>query len=140
MAEDAKALGGIPFFIISILFTLATGYIDLAIKLSLGFILCYIIAAPFRLFLPMKRPEKRPERNIFEKFDKAGFPSLHTMRVVVLLGILATVFSSTPAWILFLGIAVVVAVSKIAIKHHYLRDIWGGAIIGIIIVLLLGRF
>lgn len=140
MAEDAKALGGIPFFVISILFALATGYTNLAIKLSVGFLLCYAVAIPFRFLMPLKRPEKRPSRNILEKFDQAGFPSLHTMRVVVLLGVLFAAFNSILVLILFVAVIVVVALSKIAIKHHYARDIWGGAIISAAIVLAIQKF
>jgi membrane-associated phospholipid phosphatase len=83
--------------------------------------------------------EKRPDFNkvkpisIFEKFQEAGsFPSGHTANIAVFTVLVALRFKIMPLTILFSLITISTMFSRIYLKRHYVKDVIGGLILGII--------
>jgi len=73
-------------------------------------------------------------RNFIEKIDAGGFPSLHAMRATVLGGVVGLFFGSLAVWVLVCGSIVLVALSRVLLRHHYGIDVLAGVVFGVILV------
>ncbi len=63
-----------------------------------------------------------------------SFPSGHTMSAFALFSFLAFVFPKKGAYnLVFLGIALLVGISRIYLVQHFLKDVYLGAIMGVLI-------
>lgn len=133
--QDLKALGGLPFYVIIIALFLIMGDYVTAFALSLGLILAYLMTAGIRSVYYKDRPKKVKYKTKLEKLDASSFPSLHTIRVVVLGIILATVISSPLFSMLVIPCVILAAYARVKLKRHHLMDVFGGAVLGIVIAL-----
>ncbi|MBI4114746.1 MAG: phosphatase PAP2 family protein [Candidatus Niyogibacteria bacterium] len=100
--------------------------------MAISVVIAEVIGGAIKLLLYTKRPQERPRLTLYQKWDASSFPSMHTSRIIVLaLWMIAGFFSflMTVAAIILVG---VVAYSRIALKAHYIRDVVGGIILGIV--------
>lgn len=103
----------------------------LAVKLALGAGLVGLMVQLVKVIVRRKRPEGE-WGVIYRKADPHSFPSGHTARMAILIvmsGVLA------PLWffILLLVWGPLVALARVAMGVHYLSDIVGGALLGIVL-------
>lgn len=133
--KEFSLFGSLPFYVFIVLFLFILGYRVLSIKLILGLIFSYFLVFLIRWIYFKDRPKKEKYNNFLEKIDASSFPSLHSMRAVVLSGLISLKLVSLNTLILFGFMMLCVFLSRWHIKKHYLADILFGAVFGLLIVL-----
>lgn len=137
VTQDSTALGGLPVYLFAVLFFFVTEYRTMAYKLFVGLILCYSITILIRAIHFKWRPDKQNYSNWIEKIDASSFPSLHSMRAVVLFGTLGYFFANPFSWIFSILGMLLVGGTRILLSRHYLTDVLGGVGIGIVVLFLI---
>ena len=135
--DDIKALGGLPLFGMVSLLALALGHVLLFAQLVVGVGFVYAIVAVIRSLWFVQRPKPRASGTWLERMDASSFPSIHTTRATLLGGLLMLFLRNNNASILLALGVLAVAVIKVKIKHHYVRDVIGGLVLGSLLVLAL---
>ncbi len=133
LIRDITSLGSLFFYIIVIFLFLLLDQWQVFVKLFVAFILCYIITVPIRLLFFKKRPKKQEYNNILEKITASSFPSLHSMRSILLVMFLSQYFQNNLLTTLLIAMFLLVVITRLTLKKHYFIDIIGGLIIGLII-------
>ena len=136
VTQDSTALGGLPIYVFTMLFFLLTDYRSNSYRLFIALVLCYSITILIRAIHFKWRPDRQDHSNWIEKIDASSFPSLHSMRAVVLFGTLAYFFSNPLAWIFSILGMILVGGTRILLSRHYLTDVLGGAGIGLVVLIL----
>ena len=123
-----------PAYIVVLLFLWRSGF-EHAGRIGMAFIAIEILCGAIKLVYPKERPEKMPRRNLIERYEAGGFPSIHSARITALAVMVNSFYSD--ALLLSAGIALVIFVgySRMYLKHHYFKDVIGGIVIGAIISL-----
>ncbi len=133
--QDIKAFGGLPFYlIITLVFLIMYDYY-VFFALVLGLILSYVVTIGIRLVYFKQRPQKVKYKNLIQKVDASSFPSLHTIRVVVL-GLILMVVVSRPLFsLLVIPFVLLSAYARVKLKRHHLSDVIAGIFLGVVIAL-----
>lgn len=134
--QDSTALGGLPIYLFVMLFFVLTDYRPVAYGLFVGLILCYSITILVRAMHFKWRPDRQSYSNWMEKIDASSFPSLHTMRAVVLFGTIGYFFATPLSWMLSISGIILVGGTRVLLSRHYLADVLGGAGIGVVVLIL----
>lgn len=130
--HDLSSLGGLPIFIVSI-FLLYFSNEQLAGRLLISLLVCYVLISILRLAFFRERPIKKKYKNLFQKIDASSFPSLHAMRAGVLAVVFAKVFNN-PLVTGFLVIAMIgVVIARVLLKKHWISDVVVGLVLGAIV-------
>lgn len=103
----------------------------IAVKLALGAGLVGLTVQLVKVIVRRKRPEG-DWGIIYRKADPHSFPSGHTARMAILI-VMSSVLAPTWFFILLLVWGPLVALARVAMGVHYLSDIIGGALLGIIL-------
>jgi undecaprenyl-diphosphatase len=130
--EECSAFGSLPFFLFLIFLFFILGEIQLSTWLVLGLILSFALVILIKLFYFKQRPQKKDYHNIIEKLDASTFPSLHSMRIVLILVFLSYYYKSVYLVFLLGIIACIVFYSRKYLKKHYWMDILFGALFGFV--------
>ncbi len=131
--QDISTFGGLVFYLFLCLLFFLLSEITLTIKLLSGLIILYIIVNIARAVYFKERPQKQNYNNIIEKIDASSFPSMHASRASFLFFILYNHIRDIYLITLFFIIFILVCYSRIYLKKHYLIDVLGGIIIGVIV-------
>ena len=131
--QDAKGLAGLPFFVVLVIATFLLGLLALSAQLLVALILATGLTILIRTFYFERRPDRQSYKNFFEKIDASSFPSLHAMRAAVLATLLAAYFANLWLTILFWACAIVVALARVLLKRHFVKDVIVGLIAGVLI-------
>ncbi len=135
--EEITVLGGLMFFLLFSFWFLIQEKFTIFIVLILGQFIIYLIILIFRLFYFKHRPNRIKYRTLLEKLDANSFPSIHAARIVFLFIFLVAFVVKNIFFISLLFIlTLLVLYSRIYLKKHYLIDVIGGVILGIITSLL----
>jgi len=132
MLKDVSAFGGLPLYVAV---TALVYFIDigLAMRLGLGLVAAYFVTIIIRALYFKERPKPRKYKNIIEKIDASSFPSLHTIRVTVLVVILGNSLVH-PVQQLVLGLSWLgVCGMRIKLDKHHASDVLGGAFLGLLV-------
>ncbi len=136
--KDITVLGGTPFYILIIIFLYYTQKKIIAIKLLYLLILTFIIVSIIRLLYFKERPKKKKYNNIIEKIDASSFPSMHATRSIILALTLNSIYKTNSIITIILFIlTILVGISRIYLKKHYLTDIITGWILGVLLFMLI---
>ncbi|MBU1112200.1 MAG: phosphatase PAP2 family protein [Nanoarchaeota archaeon] len=127
--RDVTSLGGTPFYILTLLFTLVFGQMALFWELFVGMLFITLIIILIRLVYFRERPRKQKYSNIVEKLDASSFPSMHTARIFFLALVLLSFFGNKIFSVLLLSLALLVAYSRIYLRKHDFIDLLGGLIL-----------
>ncbi len=95
-----------------------------------------VIGSLIKIIFPKKRPNKQTYKNILEKIDAGSFPSIHASRITLTY---LTLFSNTEITnhkIVYIFIIIMVIISRVLLKKHFIIDVIGGFVIGFIIWLI----
>jgi membrane-associated phospholipid phosphatase len=127
--RDVTSLGSM-WFVFLILFVVF--FVDkmVALRLLISFILVELVGAVIKALFHKKRPNKQKFKNTLEKIDAGSFPSVHSAMIVVVAFSLWNIF---PIKSLLLVIVLLVGASRIFLKKHYIIDVIGGYILGLLI-------
>jgi membrane-associated phospholipid phosphatase len=131
--RDTTALGGIALYGFIALFFLLLGKAEVFVQLAIGIVLLYAVIAPLRLLFFRVRPDRSAYAGLFTKIDAGSFPSMHSARSTLLAIVLGTVFNSALAWALLALAVVAVLSTRVMLKRHYVTDILGGVVIGVLV-------
>lgn len=133
LIRDITTFGSLSFYCLLTLVFLILGENTLFLELLISLILCYLISIPIRLLFFKKRPKKQRYNNVLEKITAGSFPSLHSIRSVLLLVFLSQFFQNILLTLIFILLFVLVIITRILLKKHYFIDIFGGTLIGILV-------
>lgn len=118
----------LPYFFILTLEAMA-GNLEQVVLLFPGFLLAFLLplglAALTKYFFFRPRPVPMERHHWRSKIMAGSFPSMHTITVMVYWILSFRFFPFFPFW-LYGGIAVLVMISRILLKKHFWRDVFGG--------------
>ncbi len=134
--KDTTILGGTFFYLLTTLFLYFTQK-QTAIKLIVALITTYIIISFIRIIYFKDRPKKKKYNNIIEKIDASSFPSMHATRIIILALALINIYKNNIILTTIITITIIVGISRIYLKKHYIIDVIAGYILGLIIYLIL---
>lgn len=92
-----------------------------------------VLGSLIKIFFPKTRPNAQKYTNLLEKIDAGSFPSLHSSRITIVYLTLFSFANLLIFKIIFISIIPIVMLSRINLKKHFLTDIIGGFVIGLII-------
>ncbi|MBI3190136.1 phosphatase PAP2 family protein [archaeon] len=134
--RDISSLGGIAFYGLLFLFTLAVQQYIITMKLLFMIIAIMIVTYSIKSVYFKARPDnkaKKKGKNLLEKADLSSFPSVHSARITAL-GVLGSLtFMNIWLTLLLTAIVIVVCVSRIVLSRHYKADVAAGIILGLIV-------
>ena len=131
--RDTTAFGGLAVYGFAALLLLLLGNTTVFVTLVIGIALCYAIVSPIRIFFFRRRPDKQKFSGVFTKIDAGSFPSMHSTRATVLAIVLAQVFAQPLVRALLVLGVVSVIVTRVLLKRHYISDVIGGVVLGMLI-------
>ena len=133
---SSATLFGTPLFYTLVVLLLIKINFSYAIRFMLALLVLESVCAIIKFAYPQERPNPRPNKSFFERYDAASFPSIHSARILTL-AIMANVFYRDNLLLLVsIALAISVGYSRIYLKHHYPRDVLGGFVIGAVISIL----
>lgn len=90
-----------------------------------------LVCAVIKLLTRTDRPTPRKRVTLYDQYDASTFPSAHTGRIASNATVVFMFFPST--WLAALGavLIVLVAYSRVALRHHFIKDVVVGALVGI---------
>jgi undecaprenyl-diphosphatase len=130
-------LGSIYFFIFIVILTFFFLNQNYSLKLFLALLLTWTVTFLIRFFYFKRRPNKKTYKNLFQKLYNSSFPSVHAARAVILAYFFSKIFFNIIFMAGFWLIALLICYSRIYLKHHYLIDVIGGALLGFLISVLI---
>ena len=92
-----------------------------------------VIGSIIKIIFPKKRPNKQTYKNLIEKIDAGSFPSIHASRITLTYLTLFLNTAITSYKIIYLLVIVLVIISRILLKKHFIIDVIGGLFIGFVI-------
>ena len=128
--RDISTFGSLPFTLLMIIILF---FINLssALIILIGLILIHLTGSLIKLTFYKKRPNKQTYSNFIEKIDAGSFPSIHSARILLIALAIYSLFSSITTGII-ITLVLLVGMSRIYLKKHYLIDVIGGYILGFI--------
>ena len=101
--------------------------------LLLALLVNEVVGSVIKVLFPKKRPNGQTYTTLLEKIDAGSFPSLHASRITL---VYLTLFSNTENNTLktaFLVVIFLVTLSRIKLKKHFISDIIGGFVLGVLL-------
>ena len=131
--RDTTAMGGLAIYLFAAVFFLILGNMKVAVELIIALLLLYAVIAVIRTLFFKKRPDKQKYAGFFTRIDAGSFPSMHAARSLALAIILGTVFTSIAIRAVLAVAVLLVALTRIGLKRHYLSDVIGGLVLGSVV-------
>lgn len=142
-------LGEEPAYVIIVIFLLFVG-VGRAIITGLTGIVVMISAYPLKHFFSHPRPKlffedlgELSQLSLVEGVELHGqftsFPSGHTMSAFALYGILSLMFGQKNKVLafVFISCAILVALSRVYLMQHFVKDIFVGAVLGYLVAIVM---
>jgi len=101
-----------------------------AVIIGLAFI--ELFSSTIKFFYYKKRPKQEKYDNFLERINAGSFPSLHSARSSFVFVSLFFLFNNNYLRIVLLLIPLIVGLTRISLKKHYISDIIAGYVIGIL--------
>ncbi len=105
-----------------------------------GLVFVELFSSTIKFFYYKRRPKQEKYDNFLERINAGSFPSLHSARSSFVFVTLFFLFSNYYLKIVLLLIPIIVGMTRISLKKHYLYDIIAGYIIGILTFIALKFF
>lgn len=116
----------IPFIILG----WSAAYKALLLLLLINEVICSLI----KYFFHKPRPDQQEYKGALEKIDAGSFPSIHSSRITISFGYLAMYTDQLEVKIALILFAILVLCSRVLLKRHFITDVIGGLVIGMIIL------
>lgn len=141
LLRHISALGTGFFLLVLTLFMYLNHQERLSAQLALVFILTAVIGWGIKFFYEKHRPDFDPKKKFdyiwpikkWMEIDEESFPSLHAARSAGLLVILGSYFNVFYVQLFLAILALAVSASRVFLKRHYIEDVAGGVVLGLII-------
>jgi len=98
--------------------------------LLIALVINEIVGSAIKIIFPKKRPNGQIYKNTLEKIDAGSFPSLHSSRITLVYLTLFTNADNIVLKIICIAIIILVMLSRILLKKHFLIDVIAGFAIG----------
>ncbi|MBI2580541.1 phosphatase PAP2 family protein [Candidatus Woesearchaeota archaeon] len=125
-------LGLPPAYAVVVIFLWKTGW-PLANKLGLALLVIEALTAMIKFIYHKDRPVKMPRRNLLEKYEAGGFPSIHSARTAAVAIGLGLAYQYWLIWLAAAATVALVGYSRIYLKKHDAIDVFGGIAIAVVI-------
>jgi undecaprenyl-diphosphatase len=128
--RDCSAAGS---FSLLLLASLALFLVDKALAWAMlaGIVTVEFGCSIVKLIAYRVRPDRQRYTGFFEKVDSGSFPSIHTARAALALTLVYLYGRRPEALFVGVPILILVAVSRVLLKRHYLADVLAGAAFGV---------
>ncbi len=131
--QDITVLGSFTFGVLLIAFLFFLGEHALAVQILIAFVLSFFLVLLIRLFFFKERPQYEGYHDALEKINASSFPSTHVTRMFAFFIILANDIHDR-FFVAFLFLLIfLVALSRVYLKKHYVKDVLFGALLGLLI-------
>lgn len=132
--RDFSAFGNF-FILIGILsLVLKGGEFTTAI---IGLLTTSMLGNAIKFLFHRKRPKHIHYLNSLEKIQSGSFPSIHSANIMFAGLVIIKNFNNIAVDIIFTMVILIVGYSRYYLKKHYLRDVLGGYLIGVIMFLVI---
>lgn len=138
ITRDIATFGSLLFTIAAIIFLYFINSRASLILLT-TFIIIEIMGSLIKLIFNKIRPNKQRFTNILEKIDAGSFPSIHSTRVILIALSIYPLLSSTIALFFLALVVILVGISRVVLKKHYVTDVIAGYIFGFLVWYLSNR-
>ena len=134
LGETFRDLSTLGSFLFVILTAIIFSFIDYKITLIIliGLILIEGLGSLIKILIYKKRPNKENYSNLFEKIDSSSSVSIHSARAILAALSVYHLFSVYISIFIFLFV-LLIGISRIYLKKHYLSDVIKGYLFGFII-------
>ena len=128
--RDCSAAGSFSLILIA---SLALFLVDrrLAWAMVVSVIAVELVGGAIKLVAYRVRPDRQRYAGFLEKVDSGSFPSIHTARAATALTLIYLYGRRPEALLIGAPILVLVGVSRILLKRHYLVDVLAGGLFGL---------
>jgi len=124
--------GSRVFFLITLLFLWVLDN-PLLLPFSIAFIFGEVVCNSIKAIWFKERPNKQKYKTLLEKIDAGSWPSVHSYRAAVLCLGYILLFKQAALQFFIVFFAIGIGYSRIYLKKHDIRDVSGGAIIGLVV-------
>jgi len=137
LVEGLTAFGSTAFYGFVIVFSLIYSMYDLAIQLIIAYALSLVIIVIIKSFYFRDRPKKMKAVTFLDRMNASSFPSLHSMRIIMLAIFCSTYLQNLYVTILSVVLVIITGVTRIVMKRHYVTDVLAGFLFGAVIALVM---
>ena len=138
--QDISSFGGNPIYFATAFFFLITQKFAQLWTLAIMLVIAYLVTMAIRFTFWEERPDHQKYKNLWEKFDSGGFPSLHAARAAMLALVVMFYFNNVIVTIALAAGVATTAYARVWLKRHHPRDVIAGIIIGAIIYFATAKF
>ena len=132
----ASFFGSFIFWVFTVILLLILNQSNFAIRFAIASIIAMVIEYIIKGFYKIKRPDfsKVKAYSLFQRFQESrSFPSGHSANIALLTTMIHFEYSMIYLTVLFIVITLLVGLSRMTLKRHYLKDVIGGYALGILI-------
>ena len=133
--DQITGLGGMVFYVLVTLLFIGEPQIFWGMLLSVGVVL--VICSGIKAVYHKERPRKQQKNNWYQRLDAMSFPSLHAMRAFSLVFWLSLFVQRTTFTLFASTIALLIIISRVYMKKHYVIDVVGGVLLSVIVNLVI---
>ena len=101
----------------------------------IGLLITSMAGNVIKFLFHRKRPKHIYYTNSLEKIQSGSFPSIHSANIMFAGLVIIKTFSSMMVDVFFTLAILIVGYSRYHLRKHYLRDVVGGYVIGLIVFL-----
>jgi membrane-associated phospholipid phosphatase len=134
--RDFSLFGSFVYFAFALTLLLILNQTNFAVKVIIGIVVITSIEILIKLFYRHKRPDfkKVKPSSAFENFEEnTTFPSGHTGKATLFAVLIHSNYMNIYLTLLFATMAVLVGLSRITKHRHYVIDVVGGWVLGIVV-------
>lgn len=129
--------GSFVFWILAVILFLILNQKEFAVKFAFAAIIAMAIEHAIKFFYSEKRPDVKSikPKALYEAFqEKTSFPSGHSAIAAAFTTLIHLQYQIIYLTALFIFISLMVGLSRIELKRHYLKDVIMGYVLGILSV------
>ncbi|WP_024914061.1 phosphatase PAP2 family protein [Chania multitudinisentens] len=123
---------GTPLCYLALGVAVAIWHWQFGVGMIFASVLIELICAIVKLLTRFERPAPHPfpRTTLYSHYDASSFPSAHTARIAACTAMLYFCVPDVRLGLVALVLTAGVAYSRVAGRHHYVRDVVAGALLG----------
>ena len=136
--RDITAFGGLWGYCTLVILTAVMVGTYFAAQLVVALVIIYASAIIIRLLYFKERPNHERHKSVLERIDASSFPSIHAARITSM----AYLFARQVPELMIPSVllALLVCASRVYLRKHFVIDVVGGIVLGIVVSLLVKTY